>query len=156
MRLGSSSRFIILFITAIMMFSCSSDEVTPSAELTLSNEILVLINEYRASIGKGPLSLESNIIHQAQVHSNDMASGSVSFGHDGFSERVDAIKSVIGGNAWAENVAYGYPDAASVVNGWLNSPGHKRNIEGDYNLTGIGTAKSKDGQLYYTQIFLKK
>ena len=30
--------------------------------------------------------------------------------------------------AWAENVAVGYPDAASVMDGWMNSPGHRENI----------------------------
>jgi uncharacterized protein YkwD len=45
--------------------------------------------------------------------------------------------------------------AKEVVEGWLNSPGHKRNIEGDFTLTGIGVAKNNKGIIYYTQIFTK-
>ena len=29
----------------------------------------------------------------------------------------------------AENIAYGYADAASVLQAWLDSPGHRANIE---------------------------
>jgi uncharacterized protein YkwD len=39
---------------------------------------------------------------------------------------------------------------------WLNSPGHRKNIEGPYNLTGIAMAKAKDGTMYFTQIFINK
>jgi uncharacterized protein YkwD len=46
--------------------------------------------------------------------------------------------------------------AHKVVDGWLHSPGHKKNIEGDYNFTGIGVSKDKNGRIYYTQIFLRK
>ncbi len=56
----------------------------------------------------------------------------------------------------AENVAYGNMTAAKVVDGWLHSPGHKKNIEGNYNLTGIGTVQREDGVIYFTQIFIKK
>ncbi len=86
-----------------------------------------------------------------------MANKSVAFGHDGFDNRIDVIISKIGRiNAAAENVAYGQMNASTVVNGWLRSPGHKKNIEGDYNLTGIGVYKDANGTIYFTQIFLKK
>ncbi len=42
-----------------------------------------------------------------------------------------------------------------MVEQWLTSPGHKRNIVGNYNITGIGIARDKQGKLYYTQIFLR-
>lgn len=72
-------------------------------------------------------------------------------------ERVQAI--AIPYRAAAENVAYnrGYTDpVAKAVEGWLNSSGHRRNIEGNYNLTGIGVAKNSQGAYYFTQIFILK
>jgi len=42
------------------------------------------------------------------------------------------------------------------VNSWLNSSGHKKNIEGNYSHTGVGIAKNQYGTLYFTQIFVKK
>jgi uncharacterized protein YkwD len=54
----------------------------------------------------------------------------------------------------SENVALGYPNAATVVQGWMNSSGHRHNIL-DANVveTGIGIAKSSDGGVYYCQVF---
>ena len=58
------------------------------------------------------------------------------------------------GTSGAENVAYGAETAEEVVRMWLKSPGHKKNIEGKYNYTGIGIARGRNGQLYYTQLFI--
>jgi uncharacterized protein YkwD len=55
----------------------------------------------------------------------------------------------------AENVAYGNITAKEVVDNWLKSPGHRRNIEGKYTITGIGVAKSSDGTIFFTQIFVE-
>ncbi len=54
----------------------------------------------------------------------------------------------------AENVALGYPNAETVVEGWMNSSGHRRNIlNPDVLETGIGIARSAAGGLYYCQVF---
>ena len=54
----------------------------------------------------------------------------------------------------AENVALGYPNAETVVQGWMNSSGHRRNIlDGTVEETGIGIARSSAGGLYYCQVF---
>jgi uncharacterized protein YkwD len=54
----------------------------------------------------------------------------------------------------AENVALGYPNAETVVEGWMNSSGHRRNIlDGEVVETGIGIARSSAGGLYYCQVF---
>jgi uncharacterized protein YkwD len=85
-----------------------------------------------------------------------MLTGRSPFGHDGFHERIDRIKGKVGFVSLAgENVASGPMSAREVVDGWLHSPGHRRNIEGDFRLTGIGVATAKNGMVYFTQIFIK-
>ncbi len=80
----------------------------------------------------------------------------VEVSHDGFEERVAKIaKQIKNTSNSAENVAYSSGDAASVVEMWLKSKGHRKNIEGAYTISGIGMAKAADGTLYYTQIFIK-
>ena len=124
---------------------------------TINERILTLINQHRKSIGKGDLKMIDVASAQALQHSKDMMNGRTPFGHDGFKGRADAVKNTIGFiNAAAENVAYGQMSAEEVVDGWLHSPGHKANIEGNYNLTGIGVAQSRDGVLYFTQLFVLK
>ena len=84
-----------------------------------------------------------------------MATKKIPFGHDGFDARMKGITQQLkNATGWAENVAYGPNTAKDVVDMWLHSPGHKKNIEGNYNLTGIGIEKSADGETYYTQIFV--
>lgn len=117
------------------------------------------VNQYRASQGLPALTLDSRISEQARLHSQNMASGAVPFGHDGFQQRIQAIAKVIPYSAAAENVAYnqGYSDPATqAVQGWLKSPGHLANIKGNYGLTGIGVAKKANGAYYFTQIFIRK
>jgi uncharacterized protein YkwD len=120
-------------------------------------DILYYINEYRASIGLPGLQIINEASSEAIKHSIEMASRTTAFGHDGFDERIDNIVKKIGFvHASAENVAYGKLTAKEVVDLWLNSPGHKKNIEGNYALTGIGIAKDADGLIFYTQIFLRR
>lgn len=119
-------------------------------------EIFRLINQHRASKGLKPLKLNEAIIKEAEKHSRNMASGAVPFGHDGFNGRSDRLMNGIkNANSAGENVAYSQGAPAHVVDNWLNSPVHKKNIEGDYTLTGIGIATAANGQVYYTQIFIR-
>jgi uncharacterized protein YkwD len=52
-------------------------------------------------------------------------------------------------------VAYYKSDAKKLVDAWIASRGHRQNILGNYNLTGIGIAHNKKGWGYYTQIFIR-
>ncbi|MEH2395127.1 MAG: CAP domain-containing protein [Nostoc sp.] len=122
----------------------------------LEQSIFNQINNYRASQGLPALTRNSAIENQARIHSQNMANGTVPFGHTGFSERVRAIG--IPYRAAGENVAYnqGYSDPATIaVQGWLKSPGHLANIKGNYEKTGIGVASNSRGAIYFTQIFLR-
>jgi uncharacterized protein YkwD len=57
----------------------------------------------------------------------------------------------------SENVALGYPNAATVVQGWMNSRGHRHNIlDTGVIETGIGIARAADGGVYYCQVFGKR
>ncbi len=93
----------------------------------------------------------------ARKHSEDMASGRRSFGHGGYDQRVAKVQKVIHpfeGNV-AENVAYGAANGKEAVSIWKNSAGHRKNMLGNYKFIGIGTARSKKGIIYYTQIFVR-
>jgi len=121
----------------------------------LEIEIVELVNRHRATLGLRPMNISKEITKTAVVHSQNMASGKVGFSHQGADKRVAEIRKVIGGVGFAENIAYGQPTAQSVVEAWLNSPGHRRNIEGDFTHIGVGIAQKEDKTLYYTQIFVK-
>lgn len=126
---------------------------------SIEQEILSQINQYRDRQNLPPLEPNATISQQAQQHSEAMASGQVPFSHNGFDERIEVISQEISYSGAAENVAFnqGYGSPADrAVNGWLESTRHRQNIEGNYDLTGIGVARSDDGGYYFTQIFVRQ
>ena len=128
---------------------------SPTAmELSIQQQV----NQYRASRKLPPLTLDSRISEQARIHSQNMANGKVPFSHQGFEQRIQAIARSIDYRAAAENVAFnqGFSDPVSqAVQGWIKSSGHRKNMEGNYNSTGIGIAKNAKGEYYFTQIFIR-
>ena len=171
MRVPRSLSVIALTtLASLLAYSCSKDSGTPSTpssgsattsaptEAALEQQTHAKINDYRTSKGLAAMTWNEVIAEQARQHSKNMASGATAFGHDGFSARTSAISQTISWASAAENVAMASATsdpAATVVNEWLNSSGHKANIEGNYNLTGIGVARASNGSVYVTQIFIK-
>ena len=57
--------------------------------------------------------------------------------------------------AAGENLAMNsgvYDVAKCAVDGWINSPGHRKNLLGAFDVCGIGVARSGTGQFYLTQL----
>ena len=113
------------------------------------------INSYRAQHHLVALKLNSQISQLAKNHSLAMARKNIKFSHANFNQRINKLyKKFKHCNGGAENIAYYKLNAKKLVEQWVLSPGHRRNILGHYNFTGIGIAQSKAGWAYYTQIFL--
>jgi uncharacterized protein YkwD len=130
--------------------------VASSAITDLEKAVNQQINEYRASKKLPPLSVDPRISQIARIHSENMANGKATFSHDGFEKRAKAI--TIPYQGVAENLAYnmGYSDPVrNAVEGWIKSDGHRKNMEGKFNLTGIGIAKNAKGEYYFTQLFVR-
>lgn len=129
------------------------------APTALEKSIHEQVNQYRASKKLPPLKFDDRIAEQSRIHSQNMAKGQVPFSHDGFEQRVKAIGRTIFYRAAAENVAYNFGfsnPGKQAVEGWIKSPGHRKNMEGNFNLTGIGIAKNAKGEYYFTQVFILK
>jgi len=121
---------------------------------TVSEDILELVNRHRISIGKSALIRNSIADEIAVEHSNYMISkGAIS--HDNFMLRFQKLQQEVNASAASENVAAGYTSAESVMSAWLNSSGHKNNIEGNFTHIGIASVKDSQGRYYYTQLFYR-
>jgi uncharacterized protein YkwD len=137
--------------------------VTPSTPIVdanlapgLERDIFDLVNEYRKTKKLAPLQTNAAIEYQARRHSMDMGTHRVPFGHQGLSFRIKYItEKVPGASTVGENVAFGNFSAKAVVNGWIKSPEHRKNMEGNFKYTGIGVTRNMQNQLYFTQIFAK-
>ncbi len=75
--------------------------------------------------------------------------------HDNFNARFEELQQKVAAKGAGENVAAGYPTASSVMDGWLNSAGHKANIEGNFTHIGIAAIKDAQGRYYFTQLFYR-
>lgn len=119
-------------------------------------KIIEMINEERVKKGLSRLRKWGVLTLYARDHSQNMANKRVGFGHGGFKERAEAVKSEFHWRKFGENVAYSYnmkDPLRTAVKGWMNSPGHRQNILDAFEETGVGVAYSKDGTLYITQLF---
>ncbi|WP_290793646.1 CAP domain-containing protein [Flavihumibacter sp. UBA7668] len=162
------SGFWLLIIIVLIQISCktgpsgksrtgSVSSATNLSAGSLEQSILLEINNYRKKKGLAPLRVNAVVATEASLHSQAMARKQVAFGHGGYGGRVKRISSRLEGLVGsAENVAVGTMSAAEVVKRWINSPTHRKNIEGPYNLTGIGVSKDATGRFYYTQLFIRK
>ncbi|MBA2655601.1 MAG: CAP domain-containing protein [Tatlockia sp.] len=152
---------IKFFLKGILLIALSSPTVNALAEnldIDKANQMAILyhVNEYRSQHHLKPLQLDNKMSEEAAKHSRDMASHTIPFGHLYFDKRINRLYALIKGcQGGSENVAFNYKDGRDVVRNWLTSPGHRRNIEGNFNLTGIGLARDKNGKLYFTQMFIR-
>lgn len=139
----------------LVLFSCKKDK-SPYPHEFLENQVVNEVNAYRVSIGLPELISDARIVVQARNHSKNMAKSMVPFSHDGYYERIDNLRIDFPDlKSSGENISYGYDNAKAVVAAWLQSEGHKKNIEGNFTHTGVGIAVDKDDTYFYTHLFIR-
>ncbi|MEO0646415.1 MAG: CAP domain-containing protein [Cyanobacteria bacterium J06650_10] len=127
-------------------------------------EVLRLTNEFRLENGRKALVLDQSLERAADVHTQNMAKKDF-FSHTGKdnSKPWDRAKDLGYESGYVgENIAAGYTSAKAVVDGWINSPGHRANmLNADFNEIGIGHyyLQNDTGNVnyrnYWTQVFGK-
>jgi len=154
--IAESYRTIYCFVCFVLLiYACEKDEISVYELPELELEVHSLVNNYRMSIGLDTLAWDNRIMEICRGHSANMAKQKVDVGHDGFNDRFNIIQNDLDAWSASENVAAGYRTAQSVVDGWLDSRGHRDNIEGDYDKTGVGIVADDNDKYYFTQIFYK-
>jgi len=124
-----------------------------TAPASPAQQVVDQTNARRAQHGLPALAVNGALTNAAQAHSADQA-GVNRMSHAGtdgsdVAARLDRVGFWY--SAWAENVAAGYGNATAVVNGWMNSAGHRANIlSGNVTHIGIGLAYSVNGTPYWT------
>ncbi|MDO9376492.1 MAG: CAP domain-containing protein [Ferruginibacter sp.] len=142
------------FICLVGIILCCS--FVTNNNFGIVQDVFSLTNQFRRSKGLPALTLRADLNAIAEKHSIDMAAKRVGFGHGGFEKRnALARKSIKPMSTFAENVAYGATSGSGVVNMWKSSPGHRRNMLGNFNYVGVGIAKDKKGRIFYTQVFAR-
>ena len=134
--------------------SSASSDGAKVDNMSYEQQVTKLVNEQRTANGLAPLTLNTELSNVARVKSQDMHDNNY-FSHTSptYGSPFDMLKTFgISNRAAGENIAMGYATPEAVMNGWMNSAGHKANIM-NANYTQIGVGYDADGN-YWTQEFI--
>lgn len=140
----------LYLILALCLLACSNNFTTPA-----ENEVIKLVNGERRKKSLSTLTTTKELSEAANKRAKEIA---ISFSHtrpNGTSCFTVFQEYNIQSSYSGENIAAGQKTPESVMNSWMNSPGHRANIlNGNFNKIGVGEYE-KDGTHYWVQLFAK-
>lgn len=149
----------------------NSGEIDSSDFSSWAEEMLTRVNRVRQENGVEEVVLCSSLMKTAQNYA-DLMLQTQHYDHTGPDGSSPSDRALEGGYNWqnptetnpsglnyqgvAENIAKGYQTVSMVMEGWINSPGHFRNlIASDAIHLGVGLAMNlnSDSETYWVQNF---
>ncbi|WP_017307200.1 CAP domain-containing protein [Spirulina subsalsa] len=135
------------------------DSCVNIAQKELFQRLLDLTNTERQKQGLNNLTLVLELTQAAQNHAEDMAQNNY-FSHTGLNGSSVGDRARAVGYNWnyvGENIARGHRSATSVMEGWMNSQGHRENIlNPNYTEIGFGVSSDRNSEEnYWVQVFGK-
>lgn len=150
---GMTAALTLFGAAGLMQCAPAPSTTTTSASMSVSSQVVALVNQQRASRGLGPLSISPTLSTAAEAHSRDQAQRST-MSHTGATGSNVYQRITTAGywpSAWGENVAAGQPSATDVMNAWMASSGHRANIlSSNFSEIGVAAVASANGTLYWT------
>ncbi|MDU7707830.1 MAG: CAP domain-containing protein [Clostridium sp.] len=117
-------------------------------------QVVTLVNQERAKAGLSPVKADVSVQAAAQVRAKEIET---SFSHtrpDGSSFSTALTQQGVTYRGSGENIAWGQKTPEQVMNGWMNSDGHRANIlNKNYTTIGVGLYQNASGTNYWTQLF---
>lgn len=132
------------------------DESATSTSNQFQQEVTHLTNKEREKNGLAILEIDHAVEEVAQKKSEDMATHNY-FSHTSptYGSPFEMLQQFgVDYTTASENIASGQKTPAEVVKGWMNSPGHRKNILNE-EVTHIGVGYAENGG-YWTQLFIGK
>ena len=138
----------------------TTPEQKPSTDFSsYQQQVLDLVNAERAKRGISALTLDSSLSSVATKKSQDMVNKNY-FDHTSptYGSPFDMMKQFgISYRSAGENIAKGQKTPQEVVDAWMNSEGHRKNIlNPNFTNLGVGIAKDSNKTTYWTQMFIGK
>jgi uncharacterized protein YkwD len=125
--------------------------LAPANVNDLATQIAAGLNNNRESNSLGRLTFNSELSQAAMTHACDMSVNNYvdHRGTDGSNSQDRARKMGYHDCLIAENLAWGYPDPAQVVSGWMTSPHHRSNmLLANAHDFGVGIVDSARGPIW--------
>lgn len=125
----------------------SPKQVTGKEDYSSAYQVMNLVNQERRNAGLNELKMDADLMEAAMQRAAELV---FSFSHTRPSGQSCFT---VSDKAFGENIAVGYWNADLVMNGWMNSEGHRANILREY-YTSIGVGCFwHDGVGYWVQLF---
>ena len=127
----------------------------PTTEQVLMDDVIARTNEERLQAGCEPLAVDDELM-VASVRQSHYMAATGDFGHTGWRGSTFQSRSRAAGYDYVagENIAWGFSGPAEVIEAWMESPAHRRNILNcDARAFGAGVQRAANGTLYWTQVF---
>ncbi len=130
--------------------------LTPDGLVRTAGEVVARTNAERGRAGLPPLAVDPLLTTAAQAYCADMAARDfcAHTSPDGAQPWDRAAAAGSRRRPIGENIACGQRSPAEVVDGWMNSPGHRANIlEREFTHLGVGFTGGGRAGTYWTQLF---
>jgi len=141
----------VLLACALLSLPAAACDLPARAD-ALRDAVLAQVNAERSAKGLRALTAAAALTQAAQSHACDSATRN-RMGHDGSDGSTLATRVKREGYRFrevAENVAQGYPSVESVMQGWMASTGHRKNIlSSGVQQAGVGIAIGSNGDLHW-------
>lgn len=132
----------------------NAPETDGSQDVSAARKVADLVNQERAKAGLAPLEVKVNLQTAAQVRAKEIEK---SFSHtrpNGSSFSTVLAENGVDYRGSGENIAWGQRSPEEVMNGWMNSDGHRANIlNKNFKYIGVGYHVNSNGTGYWTQLF---
>ena len=140
-------KFLLVVTSAFIVLGLLAEGASAD-QLSDEERFLQLINSDRAGAGLPGLAMDGSLRDLARRHSGEMAAAGQIFHNSALASQVPGGWRTIG-----ENVGVG-GSVEGLHAAFMNSPGHRANVLGDYDRAGIGVVFS-GSTIYVTEIFWK-
>ncbi len=128
------------------------DNMPSNAEFI--QQVVNLVNQERSKAGLSPVTADATLQSAAQIRAKEIE---ISFSHtrpDGSSFSSVLSQQGISYRGAGENIAWGQRSPEEVMEGWMNSPGHRANIlNASFTKLGVGYYQNAAGTNYWSQLF---
>ena len=134
----------------------NSSSLNNSASAYIS-QVLSHVNAERAKAGLSPLTLDTGASQAADIRAKEIVNNFSHTRPNGSSFSSVLTENGVSYRSAGENIAYGQNTPSEVMNGWMNSSGHRANIlNQNFTQIGIGHYEDANGTDYWVQIFLRE
>lgn len=130
-------------------------EETPDAgTLSYAEQVVKLVNAERAKAGLPALEVKADITAAANVRAKEIKQVFSHTRPDGSNFSSVLKEQNVSYRGAGENIAWGQKTPEQVMNGWMNSSGHRANIlNKNYKNIGVGYYQDEKGTNYWVQLF---